>query len=52
MMPRKRSIGGRRRAVRKAKTAPLAGQWREQRAEAERLNAEIEANLEALGYGE
>ena len=50
MMPRKRSSGGRRRAVRKAKTAPLAGHGREQRAEAERLDAEIEANLETLGY--
>ena len=28
----------------------LAVQWREQRAEAERLDAEIDANLEALGY--
>ena len=51
-MARKRSIGGRRRAVRKAKTAPLAGQWREQRAEAEQLDAELEANLEVLGHGE
>ena len=33
------------------KMARLAEQWREQRAEAERLDAEIEANLEALGYG-
>ena len=28
----------------------LAAQWREQRAEAERLDAEIEANLGALGF--
>ena len=33
------------------KMARLAAQWREQRAEAERLDAEIEANLETLGYG-
>ena len=33
------------------KMARLAAQWREQRAEAERLDAEIEANLRALGYG-
>ncbi len=30
----------------------LADQWREQRAEARRLDALIDANLEALGYGE
>ncbi|MCY4639605.1 MAG: class I SAM-dependent DNA methyltransferase [Chloroflexi bacterium] len=34
------------------KMARLAAQWREQRAEAERLDAAIEANLEALGYGD
>ena len=28
----------------------LSAQWREQRAEAQQLDAEIEANLEALGY--
>ena len=33
------------------KMTRLAAQWREQRAEAERLDAEIEANLEALGFG-
>ena len=33
------------------KMTRLAAQWREQRAEAERLDAKIEANLEALGYG-
>ena len=33
------------------KMTRLAAQWREQRAEAEQLDAEIEANLEALGYG-
>ncbi len=33
------------------KMARLAAQWREQRTEAERLDAEIEANLKALGYG-
>ncbi len=27
----------------------LAAQWREQRAEAERLDVEIEANLQSLG---
>ena len=32
------------------KMTRLAAQWREQRAEAERLDEEIEANLEALGY--
>ena len=30
--------------------ARLATQWREQRAEAERLDTEIEANLGALGF--
>ena len=50
LMPRKWSSGRRRRAVRKAKTASLAGQWREQRAEAERLDAEIEANIVVLGF--
>lgn len=30
----------------------LAAQWREQQAEAARLDAEIEANLKMLGYGE
>lgn len=34
------------------KMARLAAQWREQRAEAARLDAEIEANLKELGYGE
>ena len=33
------------------KMARLAAQWRAQHAEAERLDAEIEANLRALGYG-
>ena len=33
------------------KMTRLAAQWREQRAEGERLDKEIEANLEALGYG-
>ena len=33
------------------KMTRLAAQWREQRTEAERLDVEIEANLEALGYG-
>ena len=33
------------------KMTRLASQWREQRAEAERLDAEIEANLDKLGYG-
>ena len=33
------------------KMARLTAQWREQQSEAERLDAEIEANLEALGYG-
>ena len=32
------------------KMARLAAQWRKQRAEAERLDAEIEVNLEALGF--
>ena len=32
------------------KMTRLAAQWREQRAEAERLDAEIEANLGALGF--
>ena len=32
------------------KMARLATQWREQRAEAERLDTEIEANLGALGF--
>ena len=32
------------------KMARLAAQWREQRAEAERLDAEIEANFTALGF--
>ncbi len=34
------------------KMARLAAKWREQRAEAERLDTEIEANLRALGYSE
>ena len=34
------------------KMTRLAQQWREQQAEAARLDAEIEANLEMLGYGE
>ena len=33
------------------KMVRLAAQWRAQRSEAERLDAEIEANLRALGYG-
>ncbi len=33
------------------KMTRLAAQWREQRAEAERLDAEIETNLQALGFG-
>ena len=33
------------------KMARLAAQWREQQAEARRLDAEIEANLERLGFG-
>ena len=33
------------------KMTRLAAQWREQRAEGERLDTEIEANLEALGFG-
>ena len=33
------------------KMTRLAAQWREQRTEAARLDAEIEANLEALGFG-
>ena len=34
------------------KMTRLAAQWREQQAEAARLDAEIEANLKVLGYGE
>jgi len=34
------------------KMARLAAQWRQQRAEAARLDAAIEANLRELGYGE
>jgi len=34
------------------KMARLSAQWREQRAEAARLDAAIEANLRGLGYGE
>ena len=30
--------------------ARLSGQWREQQAEAQRLDAEIEANLARLGF--
>lgn len=30
----------------------VSAQWREQRAEAARLDAAIEANLRKLGYGE
>ncbi len=33
------------------KMAKLAAQWREQQGEAHRLDAEIEANLERLGFG-
>ena len=33
------------------KMTRLSAQWREQQAEAERLDAEIEANLERLGFG-
>ena len=32
------------------KTARLSGQWREQQAEAARLNEAIEANLRSLGF--
>ena len=31
--------------------AQLSAQWREQQAEAQRLDAEIEANLKSLGFG-
>ena len=31
--------------------ARLSAQWRDQQAEARRLDAEIEANLERLGFG-
>ncbi len=34
------------------KMARLAAEWRAQRSEAQRLDAEIEANLQSLGYGE
>ena len=34
------------------KMARLAAQWREQQAEAQRLDAEIEANLARLGFGD
>ena len=34
------------------KMTRLAAQWREQRTEAEQLDAEIAANLDALGFGE
>ena len=30
----------------------LSAQWREQQAEAQRLDAEIEANLGRLGFGD
>ena len=33
------------------KMARLSGQWREQQAEAERLDAAIEENLARLGFG-
>ena len=33
------------------KMARLSVQWREQQAEARRLDAEIEANLKRLGFG-
>jgi len=33
------------------KTRRLAAEWRAEKAEAVRLDAEIEANLEALGFG-
>ena len=33
------------------KMARLSVQWREQQAEAQRLDAAIEANLERLGFG-
>lgn len=33
------------------KMARLATQWREQQAEAQRLDAEIEENLKSLGFG-
>ena len=32
--------------------ARLTKQWREQQAEGKRLDAEIEANLKALGFGD
>ena len=34
------------------KMARLSAQWREQQAEAQRLDAEVEANLERLGFGD
>ena len=34
------------------KMARLSAQWREQQTEARRLDAEIEANLERLGFGD
>ena len=34
------------------KMARLAAEWRAQRSEAQRLDAEIEANLQSLGFGE
>ena len=34
------------------KMARLSAQWREQQAEAQRLDAEIETNLERLGFGQ
>ena len=34
------------------KIAQLSAQWREQQAEAQRLDAAIEANLERLGFGD
>ena len=33
------------------KMARLSAQWREQQAEARRLDAEIEGNLERFGFG-
>ena len=34
------------------KMTRLTGKWREQQAEARRLDAEIEANLKRLGFGD
>ena len=34
------------------KMASLTAQWQKQQAEAQRLNAAIEANLKSLGFGD